>query len=115
MTRGELWWVDLGLPYGSEPGYRRPVLILQNDFFNNSKINTTVIVPLTTNSLYAEAPGNLVLYKEDSKLSKDSVIVVSQITVIDKNRLIEKISKVNNTIIEEVENKIMFVLGIVKI
>ena len=115
MTRGELWWVDLGLPYGSEPAYRRPVLIIQNDFFNKSRINTTVIVPLTTNNLYAEAPGNVLLYKDESKLTKDSVIMISQIKVIDKRRLIEKISKVNNTIMGEVENNLMFVLGIVKV
>jgi mRNA interferase MazF len=112
MTRGELWWVDLGLPHGSEPGYKRPVLIIQNDHFNISKINTTVIVPLTTNTLYAEAPGNIFIPKEDSKLSKDSVIVISQIKVIDKNRLIEKISKVSKTIITEIEENLMFVLGI---
>jgi len=115
MTRGELWWVDLGMPYGSEPAYKRPVLIIQNDFFNNSKINTTIIVPLTTNSLYAEAPGNIVINKDESKLTKDSVMVLSQIKVIDKNRLIEKISKVNKATIQEVENNLMFVLGIVKI
>jgi mRNA interferase MazF len=51
MTRGELWWAELGTPFGSEPGYRRPVLIIQNDFFNRSKINTTIVIPLTTNLL----------------------------------------------------------------
>ena len=115
MIRGELWWVDLGLPYGSEPPYRRPVLIVQNDFFNKSKINTTIIIPLTTNILYAEAPGNILIYKEESKLTKDSVIVISQIKVIDRTRLIEKISKVNKTIIKEVEDNLMFVLGRMKI
>ena len=115
MIRGELWWVDLGLPYGSEPGYKRPVLIIQNDFFNNSKINTTVVVPLTTNILYAEAPGNILIYKDESKLTKDSVIVISQIKVIDKNRLIEKIAKVNKAIMEDVENNLMFVLGIIAV
>ena len=115
MIRGELWWVDLGLPYGSEPGYRRPVLIIQNDFFNNSKINTTVIVPLTTNILYAEAPGNVFIHKNESKLGRDSVIVISHIKVIDRNRLIEKISKVNKSIMDEVENNLMFILGIMKI
>ena len=115
MMRGELWWVDLGLPYGSEPGYRRPVLLIQNDFFNYSRINTTVIVPLTTNALYAEAPGNILIDKNESKLSKDSVIVISQIKVIDKNRLLEKISKVSKAILREVEDNVMFVLGIMKI
>ena len=112
MIRGELWWIDLGLPYGSEPGFRRPVLIIQNDFFNTSNINTTIIIPLTTNTLYAEAPGNIFISKGESKLNKDGVLVISQIKVIDKTRLIEKISKVNKTIIEEVENNILFVLGI---
>ena len=112
MTRGELWWVDLGIPYGSEPGFRRPVLIIQNDFFNNSKINTTIIIPLTTNLIYADAPGNILLYKDESKLNKDCVIVISQIKVVDKTRLVEKISKVNRNIIEEIENNLLFVLGI---
>ena len=114
MTRGELWWADFGMPFGSESGYRRPVLILQNDFYNNSKINTIVVVPLTTNILYADAPGNIVINKKDSKLSKDSVLVVSQIRAIDKKRLIEKISKINRTMILELDNNILFLLGIIR-
>jgi mRNA interferase MazF len=114
MTRGELWWIDLGLPFGSEPGYKRPVLIIQNDYFNISNINTTVIVPLTTNTIYAEAPGNIFISREDSKLTKDSVIVISQIKVIDKSRLIKKISKVNKAIITEIEENLLFVLGIIR-
>jgi mRNA interferase MazF len=58
MTRGEIWWADYGIPYGSEPGYRRPIII-QNDFFNNSKINTTIAVHLSTNLLLADVPGNI--------------------------------------------------------
>ena len=115
MTRGELWWVDLGIPYGSEPGYRRPVLVIQNDFFNNSKINTTIVIPLTTNILYADAPGNIFISKSETKLSKDSVIVISQIRVIDRKRLVEKISKLKRKIIEEIESNILFTLGIIKI
>ena len=115
MTRGELWWVDLGIPYGSESGYRRPVLIIQNDFFNYSKINTTIVVPLTTNLVYADAPGNILINKDETKLSKDSVIVISQIRAIDRERLVEKISKIKREIIEEIENNILFTLGIVKI
>ena len=114
MTRGELWWADFGLPFGSESGYRRPVLVLQNDFYNKSKINTIVVVPLTTNILYADAPGNITVSKKDTKLSKDFVIVISQIRAIDKKRLIEKISKINRTIILELENNILFLLGIIK-
>ena len=114
MTRGELWWIDLGMPFGSEPGYRRPVLIIQNDFFNNSKLNTTIVVPLTTNTILAEVPGNILITGYESKLRKDSVIVVSQIKVVDRQRLIEKISKIDRIIIQKVEYGIMLVLGLQK-
>ena len=115
MTRGELWWADFGVPFGSEPGYRRPVIILQNDFFNKSNINTTIVIPLTTNMLLAEAPGNMLLRKTESKLKKDSVITISQIEVIDRRRLIEKITKIEKALLEKIENNMMFVLGIKKI
>jgi mRNA interferase MazF len=112
MTRGEIWWADYGIPYGSEPGYRRPVIILQNDFFNNSKINTTVVLPISSNLILADVPGNIFIEKRDFKLGKDSVALVSQIGVIDKERLIGKISKINRDLMEKIENSIMFVLGI---
>jgi mRNA interferase MazF len=112
MTRGELWWVDYGLPYGSEPGYRRPVIIIQNDLFNNSKIKTTIVAPLSTNLLLADVPGNIFISKKDSKLTKDSVILISQTGVVDKERLIEKVSKINNAIMDKMENSILFILGI---
>jgi len=115
MTRGELWWADFGIPFGSEPGYKRPVLIIQNDFFNNSKINTTIVVPLTTNLILADAPGNILITRHESKLKKDSVITISQIEVIDRKRLIEKITKINKTIIEKIENNLLFILGIRKV
>jgi mRNA interferase MazF len=115
MTRGELWWADFGIPFGSEPGYKRPVLIIQNDFFNNSKINTTIVIPLTTNLILAEAPGNVLINKRDSKLKMDSVIAISQIEVIDRQRLIEKIAKIDESIIEKIENNILFILGIKKV
>ena len=115
MIRGELWWADFGIPFGSELGFKRPVLIIQNDFFNNSKINTTIVVPLTTNMILADAPGNILITKHQSKLKKDSVITISQIEVIDRKRLIEKITKVDRTIIEKIENNILFVLGIIKV
>ena len=114
MTRGELWWADFGVPFGSEPGYKRPVFIIQNDFFNNSKINTTIVIPLTTNLLLAEAPGNILISENESKLRRDSVMVISQIEVIDRQRLIEKIAAIDGAIIKKVEDSIMFVLGIKK-
>ena len=112
MIRGELWWADYGIPYGSEPGYRRPVIILQNDFFNNSKMNTTIVIPLSTNLLLADVPGNIFIEKEESKLSKDSVILLSQMGVIDKQRLVEKITKINQNLMSDIENNIVFILGV---
>jgi len=115
MTRGELWWADFGIPFGSEPGYKRPVIILQNDFFNRSTISTTIVIPLTTNMILADAPGNILFTKSESKLKKDSVIILSQIEVIDRQRLIEKIIKIDRIIMEKIENNILFVLGINKL
>jgi len=115
MIRGEIWWLDYGIPFGSEPGYRRPVVLIQNDFFNNSNINTTIVMPLSTNLLLADVPGNIFLEKTESKLKKDSVILVSQIGVVDKQRLIKKITKINKETIEKIDNNILLVLGIKKI
>ena len=84
MTRGEIWWVDLGIPFGSEPGYKRPVLIIQDNSFNESNINTIIVVPLTTNLNIATAPGNVLLSRKDTNLSKDSVVNVSQIVTLDR-------------------------------
>jgi mRNA interferase MazF len=111
MIRGELWWADYGIPCGSNPGYRRPVIILQNDFFNNSKINTTIVIPLSTNLLLADVPGNILMEKSDSKLKKDSVILVSQIGVMDKQRLLKKISKISRNTMEKIEKNMVFILG----
>ncbi len=112
MMRGEIWWADFGIPFGSEPGFKRPVLIVQDDAFNRSKINTIIVVPLTTNLILEEAPGNVFLDKEDSELSKDSVIVVSQLYAIDRRRLLEQASKIKKQIIEDVEDGIKMVLGL---
>ncbi len=112
MTRGEIWWADFGVPFGSEPGFHRPVLIIQDDAFNKSAIKTIIVIPLTTNMMLESAPGNVLLNKEESGLSKDSVIVISQIGVIDKARLVEKATKLSKGSIEEVEDGIRLVLGV---
>jgi mRNA interferase MazF len=111
MMRGEIWWADFGIPFGSEPGFRRPVVVIQDNSFNKSDINTTIVIPLTTNIALAEAPGNLLFKKSVTKLSKESACVVSQIGVIDKDRLIEKIHKLDKEIILEIEIGIRLVLG----
>jgi mRNA interferase MazF len=112
MIRGDIWWADFGIPFGSEPGSRRPVLIIQSDVFNKSRLNTIVVIPLTTNLFLENAPGNILIEKGESGLSKDSVIVVSQIYAIDRRRLIEHVSVINRSLLNEVEYGIKMVLGI---
>lgn len=112
MTRGEIWWVDLGIPFGSEPGFQRPVLIVQNNAFNESKINTIIVVPLTTNLHLATAPGNSILKKEDTNLSKDSIVNVSQIVTIDRERFIKKVSEIKNKNMKKVEEGMKLVLSL---
>jgi mRNA interferase MazF len=111
MIRGDIWWADFGIPFGSEPGFRRPVLVLQNDAFIKSKISTIVVIPFTTNMLLENAPGNVLVEKEESGLSKDSVIVVSQIYAIDRQRLIESVGKISKATLSEVEFGVKLVLG----
>ena len=112
MIRGEIWWAEFGIPYGSEIGYTRPVLIVQDDSFNESRIKTVVVLPLTTNLRLLEAPGNVFLRKKESKLLDDSIIIVAQLYAIDRNRFKERVSKVTKEIMEQVEIGIKLVLGI---
>jgi mRNA interferase MazF len=91
ISQGDVWWADLAEPQGSEPGYRRPVVVVQSDSFNRSKIATVVCVPLTSNLRLAEAPGNVVLERGLTGLSKDSVANVSQPVTIDRESLAERV------------------------
>lgn len=91
ISQGEVWWSDLGEPVGSQPGYRRPVVVVQADSFNRSRISTVVCVVLTSNVRWAEAPGNVLLTQDVTGLPKDSVANVSQIVTIDKAALVERV------------------------
>ena len=95
MTRGEIWWVDFGLAFGSMTMGRRPALVVQNDNFNASKIATTVVLPLTTNTLLAEYKDNVLLSKNITKLPHDSVVLIPQIGTVDKDCLVGKITKLS--------------------
>ncbi|GBR74588.1 toxin PemK [Candidatus Termititenax aidoneus] len=101
-----------GLPFGSEPAFQRPAVIIQDDAFNQSKINTVIIVPLTTNLALARAPGDVFALKEKTKLSKDSVAVVSQIAVIDKKCLLKKRSKLDRQLLAAIEDGLRLALGL---
>jgi len=112
MIRGEIWQAEFGIPYGSEIGFTRPVLIVQDDSFNESRIKTVVVLPLTTNLRLFDAPGNVFLGKKESKLKSDSVIIVAQLYAVDKTRLKEKISKIAKATMEQVETGMKLVLGL---
>ena len=112
MIRGEIWWAEFGMPYGSEVGYNRPVLIVQDDAFNESRIRTIIILPMTTNLRLADAPGNVLIRKKESKLKDDSVVIVAQFYAIDRSRIREKISKISKGTMEKVEVGMKLVLGI---
>lgn len=87
INQGDVYWVDLGDPAGSAPGYRHPHVVIQNNVFNRSRINTVVVCSLTSNLKRADAPGNLLLDAKEAGLSKRSVVVVSQIFTVDKAQL----------------------------
>ena len=112
MIRGEIWWAEFGIPYGSEIEYNRPVLIVQDDGFNESRIKTIGVLPLTTNLRLVAAPGNVFLKKKESKLNNDSVIIVAQLYAIDRSRFKNKISKITKETMEQVEIGMKLVLGI---
>ena len=94
LSQGEIWWADLGEPVGSAPGFRRPVLVVQGDALNRSRIATVVCVPLTSNLRWASAPGNVPLSEKDTGLSKESVANVSQLVTLDKGALSEHVGKI---------------------
>ena len=87
IRQGEVFWLNLPEPKASEPGYRRPCIVVQNDTFNRSRIATTVVCILTTNLKLAKAPGNVLLSKGEANLSKASVINISQILTVNKSDL----------------------------
>lgn len=112
MRRGEIWWAELPEPVASEPGYRRPVLIIQSNDFNRSRIRTVISVVLTTNLRLAEAPGNVLVTKKDTALPKDSVVNVSQTITLDKTFLAERVSQVSDRIMMSVEEGLRMVLAL---
>lgn len=110
IRRGEIWWASLPEPTASEPGYRRPVLVIQSDDFNRSRIATVIVLVVTSNTMLAQAPGNVFLPQKLTGLSKDSVANVSQIVTVDKSFLTERIGALPSNVIERVEAGLRLVL-----
>lgn len=97
ISQGEVWWADLSEPAGSEPGYRRPVVVIQGDPLNRSRLATVMCVPLTSNLRWADAPGNVRLSARMTGLPKDSVALVSQVVTVDRSILAERTGKLSAT------------------
>lgn len=112
MRRGEVWWANLPEPSGSEPGYRRPVLIVQTDSFNDSGIGTVVAVAFTANLRLAGAPGNVLCRKRDTALREDSVANVSQLMALDKKWLDKRVATLPPYLIHQVEDGVRMLLGL---
>jgi mRNA interferase MazF len=110
MYRGEIWWANLPEPVGSEPGYNRPVLVIQDDTFTQSNINTIIVVIITSNLNLAAAPGNVLLPRAASGLPKDSVANVSQILTLDKKFLVERIGSIPDELQLEIDDGIRTIL-----
>lgn len=91
IRQGDVCWIDLGEPEGSEPGYRHPHVVVQNNVFNHSRISTVVVCALTSNLKRADVPGNVLLKKGEAGLKKDSVVNISQVVTVNKSDLIERI------------------------
>ena len=109
VSRGDIWWVELSEPQKSEPGYKRPVVVIQANSFNKSKINTTICAVITSNLKLAEAPGNIILYANTSGLPKDSVINISQIITVDKSYLVEKVGELTGKQIKCLSNSLKLI------
>lgn len=112
VRRGEVWWADLDEPRGSEPGYRRPVLIVQADSFNRSRIATVLCVVLTSNLRLVDAPGNVLVSAKAAGLPKDSVANVSQLITLDRAFLDEQIGRLPPRLMKAVDAGLMLVLGL---
>jgi mRNA interferase MazF len=96
INQGDIFWVDLGEPSGSEPAYRHPHLVIQNNVFNKSRIDTVIVCSLTSNLRRAESPGNVVLEKGEANLPKSSVVNVTQIFTVNKRDLVEKLGSLSH-------------------
>lgn len=112
MRRGEIWWASLPPPEGSGPGMRRPVLVIQANTFNESRIATVIIAVVTSNLRLADAPGNVRVSKSDSGLSKPSVVNVSQVLTVDRCVLTEKVKALPQAALRRVNAGLSVVLDL---
>ena len=110
VRQGELFWVDFGDPDGSEPGYNHPCVVIQNNIFNQSKINTVVVCLITSNLRLAKAPGNVYLQKGEGNLPKDSIVNISQIITVDRSFLRDKIGTLSGLTTEKIIDGVKLII-----
>jgi mRNA interferase MazF len=112
IERGQIWWADLGEPRGSSPGYHRPIVIIQSDFFNQTLINTLIAAIITTNLRLADMPGNVSLTKRVSGLDEDSVVNITQLFTIDRTTLLEYVGTLSERKMEQIDEGLRLVLNL---
>ena len=112
IQRGEIWWAHLEEPQGSEPGFRRPVVVMQSDVFNRSRIATVVVAVITSNVDLAAAPGNVRLSRRESRLPRESVVNVSQLVTLDRGVLAEKVARLPKSTLSDIEAGVRLVLAL---
>ena len=112
MERGEIWWAELPAPAASEPGFRRPVVIVQSNAFNRSRIRTVIAAVLTSDLRLAEAPGNVLIPASDSGLLKDSVANVSQVITLDRTFLTERCGRLPAHLMKSIDDGLRLVLSL---
>jgi mRNA interferase MazF len=112
IRRGEIWWADLAEPRGSEPGFRRPVVVIQSDAFNRSRIGTVVVAAITSNLELADAPGNVRLLRRESKLPRESVVNVSQLLTLDRRLLSERVGRLPASAVGQIDAGLRLVLSL---
>src|SRR5258707_15292376 len=112
VERGQIWWANHGEPAGSEAGFRRPVLVMQNDAFNRSRLRTVLVVVLTSNLRLVEAPGNVLIPAKIAGLPKDSVANVSQVISLDRDFLSAPAGRIRGQVLKDIENGLRLVLAL---
>jgi mRNA interferase MazF len=112
IARGEIWWADLPDPAGSGPGYRRPVLVVQHDAFNRSRLGTVTVVAITSNVRLLDAPGNVLVSARASGLARDSVVNVTQVVTLDREVLTERVHALSPSLQRQVDDGLRLALGL---
>jgi mRNA interferase MazF len=111
IQRGDVFWAQIGPAHGSEPAHRRPVVVVQRNAINQSRFNTVVVVPLTSQLRHSHLPGNVRLRKDEANIPKASLARATHVTVLDKIRLVEKIGTLSRERLNEIVAAVCWVVG----